>query len=170
MADSKFHIVMFPWFAAGHMTPFLHLANELAKRGHRTTYVLPKKAHVQLGHHNGHPDLITFRLVTVPRVAGLPEGTETATEIPLSLNGLLCEATDMMQEQVMDILRETKPDFVLYDTAFWVPSLARKLGIKTVCFNVVCAASLAIGPVPARKIPKDRPLTLEEVRQPPAGN
>ncbi|KAK4255848.1 hypothetical protein QN277_008789 [Acacia crassicarpa] len=169
MADSKFHVLMLPWFAAGHMTPFLHLANELAKRGHRITYLLPKKAQVQLGHLNRHPDLIAFRLVTVPHVAGLPEGTETASEIPLSLNHLLCEATDMMQEQVGDILRETKPEMVLYDSAFWVPELARKLGIKTVCFNVVCAASMAIGLVPARKMPKERALTLEEVSQPPPG-
>ncbi|XP_028788611.1 anthocyanidin 3-O-glucoside 2'''-O-xylosyltransferase [Neltuma alba] len=169
MADAKFHIVMFPWFAAGHMTPFLHLANELAKRGHRITYLLPKKAQVQLGHLNRHPDLIVFRLVTIPHVTGLPEGTETATEIPLSLNHLLCAATDLIQDQVEDILRGAKPEIVLYDNAFWAPELARKLGIKSVCFNVVCAASLAIGPVPARKVPKDRALTVEEVSQPPPG-
>ncbi|XP_054792623.1 anthocyanidin 3-O-glucoside 2'''-O-xylosyltransferase-like [Prosopis cineraria] len=169
MADLKFQIVMFPWFAAGHMTPFLHLANELAKRGHRITYLLPKKALVQLGHLNRHPDLVTFRIVTIPHVAGLPEGTETASEIPLSLNHLLCTATDKIQDQVVGILRETKPDLVVYDNAFWVPELARKLGIKTVCFNVVCAASLAIGLVPARKVPKDRALTLEDISQPPPG-
>ncbi|KAF7836683.1 UDP-glycosyltransferase 79B3-like [Senna tora] len=173
MADSnKFHIVMLPWFATGHMTPFLHLANELAQRGHRVTYLLPKKALHQLSHLNRHPHLIAFRLVTIPHVAGLPEGTETASEIPISLNHLLCAGTDRMQDQVEAVLCETQAEFVLHDGVFWLPEMVRKVGngkMKSVCYNVVCAASLAIGLVPARKVPKDRALTLEELANPPPG-
>lgn len=160
---------MFPWFAAGHMTPYLHLANEFAKRGHKITYLLPQKAHIQLHHLNRHPDLIGFRMVTVPPFPGLPEGTETASEIPLSMNHLLSAATDLMQDQVLSILSEIKPDFVLYDNAFWIPQVTRELGIKSVCYNVVCAASLAIATVPARKIPKDRALTVDDLSHPPQG-
>ncbi|CAN7122333.1 unnamed protein product [Brassica rapa subsp. narinosa] len=32
----KYHAFMFPWFAFGHMIPYLHLANKLAEKGHRT--------------------------------------------------------------------------------------------------------------------------------------
>ncbi|KAH7512607.1 hypothetical protein FEM48_Zijuj12G0108600 [Ziziphus jujuba var. spinosa] len=83
------HITMFPWFAAGHMTAFLHLANELAERGHRTSILLPKKAQLQLQHLVQHPHLITIHVVTVPHVDGLPPGTETASEITLAQNASL---------------------------------------------------------------------------------
>lgn len=163
------HIAMFPWFATGHMTPFLHLSNELAKRGHKITFLLPKKAKLQLQHLNNHPHLITFHTLTIPHVKGLPHGTETASEIPISLNHLLVIAMDKTRDQVEHTLSATNPDFVLYDNAYWVPQIAKKLGIKTICYNVVCAASLAIALVPARNVPKDRPITVEELSQPPEG-
>ncbi|XP_061361252.1 UDP-glycosyltransferase 79B3-like [Gastrolobium bilobum] len=166
---SKLHIAMFPWFATGHMTPFLHLSNELAKRGHRITYFLPKKAQLQLQHLNRYPHLITFHIVTVPQVDGLPPGTETASEIHISLNNLLVIATDQIRDQVELALSATKPDFVFYDSAHWIPESAKKFGIKTICYNVVCAASLAIALVPARNLPKYRPITEEELSQSPLG-
>ncbi|KAL6314517.1 hypothetical protein AAG906_026853 [Vitis piasezkii] len=41
--NTKFHIAMYPWFAFGHLTPYLHLSNELAERGHKITFILPKR-------------------------------------------------------------------------------------------------------------------------------
>lgn len=58
-----------------------------------------------------------------------------------------------------------KPDMVFYDTACWIPEIARTLGIKTVCYNVVCAAALACTLVPARKLP----ITAEDLENPPDG-
>ncbi|KAI4333628.1 hypothetical protein L6164_018409 [Bauhinia variegata] len=172
MAESntcKFHIAMLPWFATGHMTPFLHFSNELAKRGHKITFLLPQKAQQQLQHLNLYPHLINFHILTVPHVDGLPLGTETASEIPISLNYLLAAAMDLTRDQVELALSAAKPDVVLYDNAHWLPEMTRKFGIKSVCYNVVSAACLAIGVVPARLISKDKPITEEELRQPPPG-
>ncbi|KAK7313092.1 hypothetical protein VNO77_37490 [Canavalia gladiata] len=163
------HIVMFPWFATGHMTPFVYLSNELAKRGHKITFLLPRKAELQLQHLNRYPHLFTFHTLTIPHINGLPQGTETASEIPISLNHLLVIAMDKTHDQVEKTLGAKKPDFVFYDNAYWVPQIAKKFGIKTVCYNVVCAASLAIVLVPARNVPKDRPITEEELNHPPKG-
>ncbi|CAL0310169.1 unnamed protein product [Lupinus luteus] len=80
---------MYPWLAIGHATPFLYLSNELAKRGHKITYFIPKKGQLQLQHLNHFPKLITFYIVEIPHVEGLPLGTENASEIPISLNHLL---------------------------------------------------------------------------------
>ncbi|GAA0165741.1 glycosyltransferase [Lithospermum erythrorhizon] len=120
---SSFHIVMFPWFAMGHMTPFLHLSNELAKRGHQISFLLPKKAQ------------------------SLPLGTETASEIPLSLNALLVTAMDLMQDQVKELLQELHPDIVFFDFSYclWL-----------------CAAALAISLVPGLKKAPD-------TQEPPEG-
>ncbi|XP_062018117.1 UDP-glycosyltransferase 79B6-like [Rosa rugosa] len=165
MDPSSFHIAMFPWFAMGHMTPYVHLANELASRGHRITILVPKKARDQLEHLNLHTNLIIFCPVLVPHFEGLPEGIETASEIPLSANGLLAAAVDKTRKQLEEYLEAHKPDMVFYDTAYWIPEIARKLGIKTVCYNVVCAAALALTLVPARKLP----ITPEDLENPPAG-
>ncbi|KAG9143489.1 hypothetical protein Leryth_016482 [Lithospermum erythrorhizon] len=134
---SSFHIVMFPWFAMGHMTPFLHLSNELAKRGHQISFLLPKKAQ------------------------SLPLGTETASEIPLSLNALLVTAMDLMQDQVKELLQELHPDIVFFDFSYWLPDLAKEIGFKT-CSLWLCAAALAISLVPGLKKAPD-------TQEPPEG-
>ncbi|XP_059662680.1 UDP-glycosyltransferase 79B6-like [Cornus florida] len=163
--ESKFHIAMFSWLAFGHMTAFLRLANKLAERGHRISFLLPKKAQLQLQHSNLHPHLITFHTMTVPHVQGLPPGTETASEITIFLNGHLATAMDLMRDQVEESLRLLKPDFVFYDFAHWIPAIASKIGSKTVCYNPVSAASLAIALVPAACIGP----SADELIQPPPG-
>ncbi|XP_052178786.1 UDP-glycosyltransferase 79B6-like [Diospyros lotus] len=166
---SKLHIAMFPWFAFGHMNPFLHLANELAKRGHQISFLLPKKALLQLESANLYPDLITFHVVAVPPVDGLPPGTETASEIHLSATAHLATAMDLTRDQVEQLLTQLKPNFVFFDFACWVPELAPKIGFKSVVYSVVSAASIAIALVPARNVPEDRPVTEADLAEPPPG-
>ncbi|KAL6529699.1 UDP-glycosyltransferase [Orobanche gracilis] len=139
----KLHISMFPWVAIGHITPFIHLANELAISSNST--------------------------LTVPQVDGLPVGAETASDIDITAKNPLAIAFDALHEQVETLLRDLKPDIVFYDFADWVPELASQIGFKTVCYNVIRASVMAIGIVPARDIPKDRALTEEELMRPPKG-
>lgn len=169
MVQSKLHIAMFPWFAFGHLTPFLHLSNELALRGHKISFLLPKKAQIQLQNANLHPNLITFYALSVPQVEGLPPGAETASEIPIFLTSRLAAAMDLTRDQVKETIHGLNPDFVFYDTAHWIPDLASEFGFKTVCYNVVCAASIAIALVPARKGLEDGSVSGEELMEPPAG-
>ncbi|KAK4439157.1 Anthocyanidin 3-O-glucoside 2'''-O-xylosyltransferase [Sesamum alatum] len=166
---SKLHIAMFPWVAIGHITPFIHLANELAKRGHSISILIPNKPLVQLGHHSLYPDLIKFHVVTIPQVEGLPPGAETASDIDITAKNPLAIAFDATADQVETILSGLKPDIVFYDFADWIPKMAARIGFKTVCYNVICASCMAIGIVPARHIPKDRRLTVEELGQAPEG-
>ncbi|OMO74919.1 UDP-glucuronosyl/UDP-glucosyltransferase [Corchorus capsularis] len=167
--SSNFHIFMFPWFAFGHMTPFLHLANKLAEKGFRITYAMPRKAVHQLQPLNLHPDLISLHPVTVPHVTGLPPGAETASDIPIFLTHFLSIAMDLTRDDVEALIPSIKPKLIIYDNAHWIPEIAKPLGIKTICYNVVCAASIAIILVPARNIPKDRPVTEEDLAEPPPG-
>ncbi|KAJ4726373.1 Glycosyltransferase [Melia azedarach] len=168
-SSSGFSIVMFPWFALGHMTPFLHLANKLAENGNKITLLLPKKAQNQLEHFNLHPDLISFHPLTVPHVDGLPAGAETASDIPLFLNNLLVVAMDLTRDQVEAVINATKPKLVFFDAAYWVPEIAKPLGIKSIKYNVLCAASVAIALVPARNVQQDKPITEAELAVLPAG-
>ena len=140
--SSKLHIAMFPWFAFGHMIPFLHLSNQLAQRGHTITFFLPKKAQSKLQHLNSHLHLITFHPLTVPPVDGLPPGTETASDIPRSLTHLLAIALDRTSDQVEAALSTLDPDILFYEFAHWAPDLASQMGIKSINYSVVCAAAL----------------------------
>lgn len=167
--QKQLHISMFPWVAMGHITPFIHLANELARRGHKISILLPNKPLQKLGHHNQYPELVTFHVITIPQVEGLPLGAETASDIDIHLKNPLANAFDATKPQVRSLLADLKPDVVFYDFADWMPEIASEIGFKTVCYNVFCASCLAIGIVPARHIPKDRQLTLEELMETPKG-
>ncbi|CAA7062662.1 unnamed protein product [Microthlaspi erraticum] len=150
--ESKFHAFMFPWFAFGHMAPYLHLANKLAEKGHRVTFLLPKKAQKQLEPHNLFPDKIVFHPLTLSPVNGLPAGAETASDIPLSLDKFLSEAMDLTHDQVEAAVRALRPDLIFFDFAHWVTEIAREYGIKSVSYIVVSANTIAHTHVPGSEL------------------
>lgn len=76
MDATSLHLVMYPFFALGHLTPYLHLSNKLAQKGYRIS-LIPSKTQSKLGIFNLNPDLITFVPIIVPHVDGLPPGAET---------------------------------------------------------------------------------------------
>ncbi|KAL1206585.1 UDP-glycosyltransferase 79B7 [Cardamine amara subsp. amara] len=149
---SKFHAFMFPWFAFGHMTPYLHLANKLAEKGHRVTFLLPKKAQKQLEHHNLFPESIVFHPLTIPLVNGLPADAETASDIPISLDKFLSEAMDLTRDQVEAAVRALKPDLIFFDFAHWVPEMAKDFMIKSVSYIIVSATTIAHTHVPGGEL------------------
>ncbi|KZV51937.1 anthocyanidin 3-O-glucoside 2'''-O-xylosyltransferase-like [Dorcoceras hygrometricum] len=169
MNTSKLHIAMFPWIGMGHIIPFATLSNDLANRGHRISFLLPKKGLIKLQNQNIYSDLIKFYTVAVPHVQGLPPGAETTADIDYSGKDPLAIAFDAMADEVEDLLSLLKPDIVLFDFAHWMTKLAAKIGFKTVCYNIISASSMAIGVVPARHFPKDRSLTDDELADPPKG-
>ncbi|CAN1157590.1 UDP-glycosyltransferase 79B11 [Linum perenne] len=154
---------MMPWFAMGHISPFLRLANELASRGHVITFLVPKGIQSKSQSLSRYPNLITFHPLTVPHVDGLPPGAETATDAPFPAVKHLFVAFDRTQDQVKSILADAVPDFVIYDLAHWVPALARELCIKPVYFNIAPAAPNALISLTAR-MADDRELSIPNKR------
>ncbi|KAF5199557.1 Udp-glycosyltransferase 79b3 [Thalictrum thalictroides] len=137
------HVVMFPWFAMGHIIPYLQLANKLAERGHKVSFFIPKNTQNKLDHLNLHPHLITFIPLIVPHVDGLPVGTETMSDLPITKSPLLLQALDLTQEQVEPLVQKLKPHFIFFDFCYWITTLACKLGIISVNFNVVSPVARA---------------------------
>ncbi|KAL5562904.1 hypothetical protein UlMin_032651 [Ulmus minor] len=160
---AEFHIAMFPWFAVGHITPYTHLANELASKGHKVSILLPKKAQLQLQNLNLHPNQITFYPLNVPHVDGLPPGTETTSDAELSLHGLLATAYDLTRDQVQNFLSTTKPQFVFHEYANWLPDIAVPLGIKTVYYSVISPTMVAFTFALSINVPNERRITTEEL-------
>ncbi|XP_074320681.1 UDP-glycosyltransferase 79B2-like [Silene latifolia] len=163
-ANKSLHIVMYPWFAYGHMIPFLHLSNKLAENGHTVTYILPPKAITRLQNLNQNPNQITFQTITVPQVDGLPVGAENVTDIPdITLHTHLATAFDRTRPEFESIVESIKPDVILYDVAYWVPEVAAKVEAKSVAYSVVSAASVSLSKSMTDKMgTPTKPLTEEE--------
>lgn len=134
---------MYPWFAMGHLTAFLHLSNKLAARGHRVFFFLPMKTQTKLEQFNLHPDLLKFQPIVVPQIQGLPPGTETTSDVPFPLQPLLRMAMDLTRPTITAFLLEIKPDFVFFDFSYWMPSVTRSLGIKSINFFTISPATTA---------------------------
>ncbi|KAF3580236.1 hypothetical protein DY000_02034375 [Brassica cretica] len=66
------------------------------------------------------------------------------------------------------ILRTNKPDLVFYDSADWIPEIAKPVGAKTVCYNSFSAASIALT-LAEREIIDGKEMSAEELAKPPLG-
>ncbi|CAJ1956754.1 unnamed protein product [Sphenostylis stenocarpa] len=162
------HIAIFPWFAMGHLTPNLHLANKLAKRGHRISFIVPQRTQTKLQHLNLHPHLITFIPIKVPHVHGLPRHAETTSDVPFSLFPLIATAMDHTQKDIELLLRNLKPQIVFFDFQHWLPNLTRSLGIRSVMYFIVYPLSTAyLGKGPRQD--QGRELTELDLMEPPKG-
>ncbi|XP_043687506.1 cyanidin 3-O-galactoside 2''-O-xylosyltransferase FGGT1-like [Telopea speciosissima] len=161
-SNSTFHVAMYPWFAFGHLGPFLHLSNKLAERGHKISFFLPTTSLLKLESFNLHPNLIHFFPLKVPHVEGLPSGTETTADIPLDLQPLIMTAMDLTEPDLQASLYELKPDMIFFDFTYWVPSMASQLGIKSVLYCVTSAATIAYLLAPESNIQLDEGDELSE--------
>nr|GMC96053.1 UDP-glycosyltransferase 79B6-like [Ipomoea batatas] len=167
--DSKLHIAMFPWLAFGHLIPFLQLANDLAKRGHRISLLLPTNALLKLKHMNLYPQLITFCALTIPQVEGLPLGAETTADTK-NLDDSLTLAFDGLQDEVKTIiLQMEKLNLVFYDFAYWIPELVSEMGCKTVKFTVYSPTISALALIMSKCKGKGRAVTAADFMEPPLG-
>ncbi|KAF6170034.1 hypothetical protein GIB67_042839 [Kingdonia uniflora] len=169
-SSNKLHIVMFPWFAFGHISPFLQLSNKLSSHGVKISFFsasgnIPR---ISLMVNNNNIKLIPL---TLPTVDGLPPGSESTSDMPPHMAELLKTCLDKMQPQIESLLTEMKPHFVFFDFCHqWVPQICEKLGIKSMFFSVFSAISTAYLTNPARVLAcaGDIP-SLEEMKKPPTG-
>ncbi|KAF7841205.1 UDP-glycosyltransferase 79B30-like [Senna tora] len=52
---------------------------------------------------------------------------------------------DRTAEEIESLLFRLRPDFVFFDFAYWIPNLARKLGIKSIPYWVISVVACAYG-------------------------
>lgn len=168
--DKPLHIAMYPWFALSHITSNLHLANKLAKRGHKVSLFLPPNAHTKVASHNYHPNLISFIPISIPPVNGLPPGAETTNDVPRSRRPILMTAMDLTCDVICTHLVNLKPDFVLFDFAYWMPKMAKELGIKSIFYNTGYLVRIAFTFPKFRDLPTGQYVLKEaDLARPPPG-
>ncbi|KAL5719448.1 anthocyanidin 3-O-glucoside 2'''-O-xylosyltransferase [Ranunculus cassubicifolius] len=143
MVTPTLHIAMFPWFAMGHITPFLHLSNNLAENGHKISFFIPTKTQNKFNHLNLHPHLFKFIPLDVA-VYGYTEGTETTEDVNFDQLSVIYKAFDLTQEQLVTSLLHLKPDFIFHDFSYWLPSLVKPLKITSVYFATTSATTYTL--------------------------
>ena len=167
MVSTLIHIAMYPWFAIGHLTPFLYLSNKLAEKGHTVSFFIPINTKPKLEPLNLYPDQTSFVPITLPHVDGLPSDAETTLDVPSTLYQHLMTAMDLTESHIEHLLRDLKPDIVFYDFTYWVPKLTRKLGIKSINYCVINTAAVGYIRSPARQ--RSGYHSKAELMQPPSG-
>ncbi|GLJ21264.1 hypothetical protein SUGI_0390420 [Cryptomeria japonica] len=124
MAEEKqreLRVVMFPWLAQGHITPFLELAKRLATHGLKIFFVsTPLNIKLRIRPQVLNTPGIDLVELAMPSVEGLPRGLEFSADVvkradaPVILP-LLSVAMDLLEKPFEALLQQLSPDFVIYD-------------------------------------------------------
>ncbi|KAH7841192.1 hypothetical protein Vadar_026852 [Vaccinium darrowii] len=135
--QSTITVIMFPWLAHGHISPFFELAKKLSSRNFKTylcstpvnlTSIKPKIT----PKFSSSIQLIELRVDPLPN---LPPEFHTTKGLPLHLMPLLKQAFDSAQPQFSQLLQTLKPDLLIYDSLQpWAPLIASSYNIPAVDF------------------------------------
>ncbi|KAJ8634336.1 hypothetical protein MRB53_027672 [Persea americana] len=171
MSGQELHVAMLPWFAFGHISPFVQLSNKLSLHGIKISFLCPPSTIQRIRSSLHSPHLINIIPLTIPAVDGLPPGTETTDQMTPHMAELLKKTIDAMKPQMAALLSSLRPHFILFDFGVnWLPSVAAPLQIKTLFFSVFSALSTAYATVPVRlSPPSHNPPTVDDLKLPPPG-
>ncbi|KAF3673413.1 Beta-D-glucosyl crocetin beta-1,6-glucosyltransferase, partial [Capsicum annuum] len=139
-------VLMFPFLAYGHITPFLDLSKKLEDRGFliclcstpinlkSTKPKIPEK-------YSDSIQLVELHLAELPE---LPPHYHTTNGLPPHLNHTLQKALKMSKPNFAKILQNLKPDLVIYDVLQqWAENVANEQNIPAVRLGISGAAAVS---------------------------
>ncbi|KAK3125993.1 hypothetical protein QOZ80_7BG0612440 [Eleusine coracana subsp. coracana] len=144
---SQLRVVIFPWLAHGHITPYLELARRLTTK---TTTNLDITIHLvstpvnlaSIAHHE--TDRIRLVELHLPEQPNLPPSLHTTKHLPARLMPALKRACDLAAARFGAILDAIRPDLLLYDFLQpWAPVEARNRGVPAAHFSTCSVAATA---------------------------
>ncbi|KAH0685891.1 hypothetical protein KY285_016443 [Solanum tuberosum] len=151
---TSLRVLMFPWLAHGHISPYLTVSKKLADRGFDillcSTPVnlnlikkrIPKKYSVSI-------QLVELRL---PELPDLPPEYHTTNGLPPHLNSTLKKAVKMSKPGFSKILLDLKPDLVIHDVLqVWAKEIANSYNIPAITLVTFGGAVLSYFMHPMRK-------------------
>ncbi|GMP84045.1 hypothetical protein CsSME_00037730 [Camellia sinensis var. sinensis] len=115
--QSTINVLMLPWLAHGHISPFLELAKKLSHINFHiylcSTPINLKPIKDRITEKFSHSiELVEFHL---PSLLELPPHYHTTNGLPTHLNSTLLTAFDMAIPNVSNIFKTLSPDLVIYD-------------------------------------------------------
>nr|WEA84866.1 UDP-glycosyltranserase [Gynostemma pentaphyllum] len=144
-SKNRASILLFPWLAHGHISPFFELAKSLSKRNF-LIYFCSTSVNLetikQKLQSSSFPNIHLVEL-HLPSSTDLPPHLHTANALPSHLIPSLIEAFSMSSQNFQTILQSLKPNLLIYDSLQpWAPLIASKLNIPAV--NYINTGSLSI--------------------------
>ncbi|EPS69530.1 hypothetical protein M569_05234, partial [Genlisea aurea] len=137
-------ILMLPWLAYGHTSPFVELAKALARRGF-IIYICSSPANLHSVRDSVSTASVEFIELHLPESRELPPRYHTTNGLPPHLMADLKEALIRARPGFAEILRSLNPDLVIYDFIQpWAAEEASSLGIPAVFFNIFGEASSSL--------------------------
>ncbi|XP_010248422.1 PREDICTED: beta-D-glucosyl crocetin beta-1,6-glucosyltransferase-like [Nelumbo nucifera] len=147
--DTKPHcftVLMLPWLAHGHISPFLEVGKRLSKRNFHVYFCSTPVNLCSIRDQLSEKIFPSIQLVEIhlPTLPGLPPHYHTTKGLPPHLMPTLKQAFDMAKPSFLNLLRTLKPDLLIYDFIQpWAPTLASSLDIPAVQFLITGGATSA---------------------------
>ncbi|XP_057471281.1 UDP-glucosyltransferase 29-like [Actinidia eriantha] len=146
---STVKVLMLPWLAHGHISPYLELAKKLTSRNFfiylcSTPINLSSIRKRVTENFSLSLELVELHLPSLPE---LPPHHHTTNGLPPHLLSTLMRALDMSSSSFSNILQTLRPDLVIYDFLQpWAPTIASSYNIPAVEFITtgVAATSFSI--------------------------
>lgn len=145
-SESRKKVLLFPWLAFGHISPFLELAKKLSQNNFQI-YLCSSPINLQSIHSKlpqsfcSSINLVELNLPSLPQ---LPPHMHSTNGLPLDLIPTLFKAFEMAAPEFSSILHRLNPDLLITDSFQpWAIQSASSLNIPVIPFSVVGAAVLA---------------------------
>nr|AGP25113.1 uridine diphosphate glycosyltransferase [Bupleurum chinense] len=164
-------IVMVPYLAQGHISPYLELAKQLTKRSFNI-YICSTPVNLASIKNrvlqNDNIQLVELHLQSSP---DLPPQYHSTNGLPSHLMPVLRDALEKAAPNFVSILKDINPNLVIYDfMPSWPAEVAMSLNIPAVYFTVNAAATSCIGLHPYKRAGEKFPfpeIFVPSVDQPP---
>eukprot|EP01018_Ginkgo_biloba_P030143 Gb_35182 [translate_table: standard] len=119
MDSKKLHVVVFPWLAHGHISPFLELSKRLAMDDAFIVSFVSTPRNISrikrlVETEQGHIDLVELPFHSVK---DLPHGAESTGDVPNEMIQLLLNAVDMWENPFEMLLHQLCPHSIIHDFA-----------------------------------------------------
>ncbi|CAK9134784.1 unnamed protein product [Ilex paraguariensis] len=146
--QTNLSVLMLPWLAHGHISPFLELAKKLAKRNFHvylcSTPINLSSIKERITEFENQSLSIQTVELHLPSLPELPPKYHTTNGLPIHLNPTLDKAFEMASPSFYNILKTLKPDLLIYDVAQaikqWPAAVASTHNIPAVQFLTSSAA------------------------------
>ncbi|KAF3673414.1 putative cyanidin-3-O-glucoside 2-O-glucuronosyltransferase-like [Capsicum annuum] len=140
---STLKVLMFPWLAYGHISPFLDLAKKLADRGFTIRVCSTVISHETINReipekYSGSIKIVELRLAKFPE---LPPHCCTTNDVPPDIDSIVLKTLKLSKPNFAKILKNLKPDLLIYDLLLeWAEGLANEQKIPAINLITMGAA------------------------------
>ncbi|CAL5322210.1 unnamed protein product [Camellia sinensis] len=145
---SKMNVLMLPWLAQGHITPFLELAKKLTNKNFHIYFCSTPINLISIKKRITDKYSLSIELVEIhlPSLPELPPHYHTTNGLPIHLNSTLKTAFEMASTSFSTILNTLSPDLVIYDVSpSWAQSTALSFDIPAVQLMITGATVVSFG-------------------------